>query len=124
MNHFLIYISNISDNLVSNPKLVSDDTSLLSVIQDKDFRAKYLSDDLNKINNWNFQWKISFNPNPKKQTQKHFSSCKILKLAHTLLVYNNNIVGQSISQKHLRMFLDTKLEIQEHLKAYLGKLTR
>ena len=120
----MIYISNISDNLVSNPKLVSDDTSLLSVAQDKDSRGKYLSDDLNKINYWNFQWKTIFNPNPKKQTQKNFSSCKILKLAHNLSVYNNNIVAQSISQKHLGMLLDTKLEIQEHLKVYLGKLTR
>ena len=30
----LIYINNISDNLVSNPKLVSEGTSLFSVIQD------------------------------------------------------------------------------------------
>ena len=65
-----------------------------------------------------------FNPNPKKQPQENFSSCKILQLAHTVLVYNNNIMAQSVSQKHLGMFLDTKLEIQEHLKAYLGKLTR
>ena len=79
---------------------------------------------MNKINNRNFQWKIIFNPNPKKQTQKNFSSCKILQLAYTLLVHNNNILAQSVSQKHLGMFLDTELEIQEHLKAYLGKLTR
>ena len=122
--YIYIYISNISDNLVSNPKLVSHDTSLFSVIQDKDSWEKYLSNDLNQINNWNFQWKIIFNPNPKKQTQKNFSSCKILQLAHTLLVYDNNIMAHSVSQKHLGMFLDTKLEIQEHLKAYLGKLTR
>ena len=31
----LIYINNISDNLVSNPKLVSEGTSLFLVIQDR-----------------------------------------------------------------------------------------
>ena len=77
------------------------------------------------INNWDFQWKMNFNPDPKKPAQKKKKkncSRKVLKLAHPLLVYNNSIVAQSISQKHLGMLLDTKLGIQEHLKAYLVKL--
>ena len=96
-----------------------------------DSRAKYLFDDLNKINNWDFQWKMNFNPDPnkpaqKKKKKKRKKNCsrKVLKLAHPLLVFNNSIVAQSISQKHLGMFLDTKLGIQEHLKAYLIKLIR
>ena len=91
-----------------------------------DSRAKNLCDDLNKINNWHFQWKMNFNSDPKKPAQKKKKNCsrKVLKLAHPLLVYNNSIVAQSISQKHLGMFLDTKLRIQEHLKAYLVKLIR
>ena len=31
---FLIFINDLSDNLVSNPKLFADDTSLFSVVQD------------------------------------------------------------------------------------------
>ena len=48
---FLIYINDLSENLVSNPKLFADDTSLFSVIFDKDLSAKNLNDDLNRINN-------------------------------------------------------------------------
>ena len=35
-----------------------------------DSRAKNLCDDLNKINNWHFQWKMNFNSDPKKPAQK------------------------------------------------------
>ena len=53
----------ISENLVSNPKLFADGTSLCSVIFDKGFSTKNLSDDLNTINNWASQQKMSFNLN-------------------------------------------------------------
>ena len=61
------YINNLCKNLFSNPKLFADDTSLFSVIFDKDLSTKKLNDDLNRINNWAFEWKLSFNPNPNKQ---------------------------------------------------------
>ena len=44
---FLIHINDLSENLVSNPKLFADDTSLFSVIFDKDLPANNLNDDLN-----------------------------------------------------------------------------
>ena len=59
---FLIFISDLSDNLISNPKLFADDTSLFSVVQDITLTAKNLNDDLKKINKWAFQSKMSFNP--------------------------------------------------------------
>ena len=37
---FLICINDVSENLVSNPKLFVDDTSLFSIIFDKDLSAK------------------------------------------------------------------------------------
>ena len=61
------YINNLCKNLVSNPKLFADDTSIFSVIFDKVLSGKKLNDDLNRINNWAFEWKLSFNPNPNKQ---------------------------------------------------------
>ena len=51
---FLIFINDLSDNLVSNPKLFADDTSLFSVVQDNTLSAKNLNDDLKKINKWTF----------------------------------------------------------------------
>ena len=69
---FLIFINDLSDNLISNPKLLADDTSLFSVVQDITLSAKNLNDDLEKINKWAFQWKMSFNPDPNKQVQDFF----------------------------------------------------
>ena len=121
---FLIYINDLSENLVSNPKLFADDTSLFSVIFDKDLSAKNLNDDLNRINNWAFQWKMSFNPDPNKQAQKVLFSRKIQKSSQPSLIFNNNIVTQSLTQKHLGMFLDTKLDFQEHLKSIFSKVKK
>ena len=72
-------MNDLSENLVSNPKLFVDDKSLFSVIFGKDLSAKNLNDDLNRISNWAFQWKISFNSDPNKQAQEVLFSRKIQK---------------------------------------------
>ena len=43
---FLIYINDLSKELSSNPRLYSDDTSLLSVIRDTNLSADALSNEL------------------------------------------------------------------------------
>ena len=43
---FLIYINDLSKELSSNPRLYSDDTSLLLVIRDTNLSADALSNDL------------------------------------------------------------------------------
>ena len=73
---FLIYINDLPENLVSNPKLFADDTSLFSVIRNKHLSAQNLNEDLNKINHWAFQWS---NPGPSKQAQEVIFSRKLQK---------------------------------------------
>ena len=62
----LIYVNNLFDNLVSNPKLFADDTSLFSAAKSVDASNIDLNNDLKKIGEWVFQWKMSFNPDPTK----------------------------------------------------------
>ena len=69
---------------------------------------------MTKIDNWAFQWKMSFNPDPSKQVQEVIFSRKLQKSTHLTLSFNNNTVTQSITQKHLGMLLDTKLDFQRH----------
>ena len=52
----LVFINDLFDNLISNPKLFPDDTSQFSVVQDITLSVKNLNDDLKKINKWSFQW--------------------------------------------------------------------
>ena len=67
---------------------------------------------------------MSFNPDPNKQAQEVIFSRKIQKSSQPSLIFNNNIVTQSLTQKHLGMFLDTKLDFQEHLKSIFSKVNK
>ena len=53
---------------------------------------------------------MSFNPDSNKQAQEVLFSCKIQKSSQLSLIFNNNIMTQPITQKHLGIFLDTKVE--------------
>ena len=62
-----MYINDLSCGLSSTTKLFADDSSLFSVIHDVAQSTNELNDDLEKISNWAYQWKMSFNPNKSKQ---------------------------------------------------------
>ena len=76
-------------------------------IQDITLSAKNFNDDLKKINKWAFQWKMSFKSDPNKQAQKVIFSKKLNKPNHPSLNFNNTVVIQSTTHKHLGMILDT-----------------
>ena len=57
----LVYINDLSNGLNSNPKFFADDTSLFSVVHDVNSSQIDLNEHLDKINNWAYQWKMSFN---------------------------------------------------------------
>ena len=113
---FLIYIDDVPDNLVSNPKLFADDTSLFSTVTDPNVTANQINNDLHNISTWAYQWKMNFNPDTSKQAQDIIFSCKVKVTAHPQLVFNNNPVHETATKKHLGMFLDFKLHFQEHLR--------
>ena len=121
---FLIYINDLTDGLSSNAKLFADDTSLFSVIHDVDASANELNNDLYQINKWAFQWKMSFNPDPSKQTQEIIFKRKTRKICHPSLRFNNSIVSRSPYQKHLGIFLDVRLTFEEHLKVITTKVNK
>ena len=100
---FLIYFSDLSDGLSSNPKLFADDNSLFSVVQNINSTTNDLNSDLIKISDWAFQWKMILNPDPKKQTQEVIFSRKINKTDHPPIHLSDNLVKSSSTHKHLRM---------------------
>ena len=119
---FLIYINDLSDNLTNNAKRFADDT-LFSVVHDVNTSAKKLNNDLKKVNDWAFQWKMSFNPDPNKQAQDVIFSRKSKRSTHSPLVFSNNNVSQTYSQKHLGVILDFILTFTEHLNNVLATQT-
>ena len=63
---FLEYINDLPNRLKSNAKPFADDTSLFTIVKDKNESANILNDDLQLISNWAYKWKMLFNPDPKK----------------------------------------------------------
>ena len=86
---FLIYINDLSVDITSTVKLFADDTSLFSIVHDPNTSANELNKDLQKISEWAYQWKISFNPDQNKQTQEVIFSRKITKSSHPQISFNN-----------------------------------
>ena len=123
---FFIYINDLAEGLTltTNVKLFADDTSLFSVVHDTQTSANDLNKDLKIINNWAFQWKMNFNPDPTKQAHEVIFSRKTKEIYHPPLVFNNTNVSQSSSQKHLGVILDSKLIFDEHLKMVSLKISK
>ena len=67
---------------------------------------------------------MSFNPNPLKQAQEVIFSRKITKTNHPTLIFNDYPVNQVALQKHLGMFLNCKLNFEEHLKTIVNTINK
>ena len=107
--------------MTSVVKLFADNTFRFSVVHDIVAPAKELNEDLNKINNWTFQWKIDFNLDPSKQAQEVLLSRKLQKVSHPKFFFNNSDISQRNSQKHLGVILDSKLTFHDHLDIEFNK---
>ena len=66
---FLIYINDLPDGITSICKIFAD-TSLFSKVLDVNKSVNELNSDLERINQWAYQWKMQFNPDPKKQANE------------------------------------------------------
>ena len=75
---FLVYINDLEVGIKSSVNFFADDTSLFSVVRDPLISAEELNHDLDLINQWAHQWKMSFNPDPTKQAEEILFSYKKL----------------------------------------------
>ena len=66
---FLVYINDLPNELKSSVKLFADDTSLFTIVKDKNESANTLNNDLLLISKWAYNWKILFNLDPSKQAE-------------------------------------------------------
>ena len=67
--------------------------------------ANDLNKDLKIINDWVFQWKMNFDPDPTKQAHEVIFSRKTKEVYHPPLVFNDTIVSQSSSQNTWVLYL-------------------
>ena len=121
---FLIYIKDLPDNLSTDVKLFADDTSLFSVVHDITTSSCDLNYDLNRVREWAFQWKMSFNPEPSKQAQEVIFAQKLQKKDYPPLYFNDSSAKETCKQKYLGMLLDFRLDFQEHWKYLVKKVNK
>ena len=108
--------------LSSNCKLFADDTSLFSVVHDVTISSSELNSDLSKISEWDFKWKMSFNPDQSKPAQEVLFSRKPKTVPHPSITFNNNPLSLCPAQKHLGLVLDSNLTFNEHINHILSKV--
>ena len=106
---FLVYINDLETNIKSKIKFFADDTMLFSIVNNPQNSANDLNDDLSTIQQWAYQWKMNFNPDPTKQATEVLFSCKKNKVCHPPLIFDGQIVKKMDDQKHLGLILDSSL---------------
>ena len=97
---FLIYINDLPNELKSNAKLFANDTSLLTIVKDKNKSHNMLNNNLKPIYKWAYNWEMFFNPNPSKPAQEVVFSRKKKLQSHPTISLNKILVQRASYVKH------------------------
>ena len=95
---FFLFYNDLPNGLISNAKLFADDTSLFTIVKDKNESANDLNNDLSLISRWAYDWKMLFNPDPKKPAQEVIFSRKKQSQNHPTISLNNIHVERATYQ--------------------------
>jgi len=112
---FLIYINDLTDNILSEKCLFADD-SLFTRVEGVNETQLKLTKNLDTITAWAHQWKMIFNPDITKQAIEVIFSCKKNPAYHPELTFNGIPVARKPFTKHLGVYLDTRLDFSKHIK--------
>ena len=85
----LVYMNDLPNELKSNAKLFAADTSLFTIIKDKQESANVLNHNLSLISKWAFNWKMLCNPDTNKPAQEVLFSRKIKTQNYPNISLNN-----------------------------------
>ena len=121
---FLIHINDLPNELKSNVKLFADDTSLFTVVKDKNESANILNNDLQSISTCAYNWEMLFNPDSSKPAQEVLFSRKKNIQVHPNISLNNAQVERVSYQKHLVILLDKKLNFKQHIDSAISKVIK
>ena len=120
---FFIFINNFPQRLRCNAKLFSDDTSVSSTTTSPAILLSNFNEDLPKITQWGYQWKMLFNQDIAKLSQEIiFFERKIIQViqVYTLIMHEYNA---NLFKNILVYFLDEKLSFWEHIAVKIKKST-
>ena len=93
------------------------------VLQDIDTSANDLNRNLEKISEWGFQWKMTFNQDSTKQTQEIIFSKKKTVSIHLALYFKNTPIN-SARIIHLGMIPDFKLKYKNLFQSVFSRVSK
>ena len=79
---------------------------------------------MKKISEWAHQWKMLFNPDPRKQATEVYFSRKLNQDSPLPLDFNNNAVQTVEVHNHLGLSLDKKLDFNIHIENKINKCSK
>ena len=88
-------MNDLPEGLNSEVKLFADDTSLFSFVNCVNTSALTLNSDLLKVQDWEYQWKMSFNPDRTQHEEEIIFSRKKNTTTHPPLFFNNSEIKLS-----------------------------
>ena len=94
--------------------------SFLSAVQDVTIISSEFNSDLAKITEWDFNWNMSFNPDPSKPAQEAIFHRKLKAVPCPSIAVNKSPLNICSAQKHLGLVLDLKLTFKEHINHILS----
>ena len=94
---------------------------LYSIVNDPVQTGADLNHDLDVIQQWAYQWKMEFNPDPTKQANEVLFSYKRTPQNHPHLFFNGIQVAQVNEQKHLGLILKNDASFRKHLDGKMRK---
>ena len=109
---FLLYISDIVNDIGANIRLFADDTSLFIIVDDPETAAECLNADLSRISNWADTWLVSFNPT---KTESLLISRKLSNPVHPPIYMQNQQISEVETHKHLGIFLSSDCTWHTHI---------
>ena len=113
---YTLYINALEKWIKSSFKFFTENTQF-SIVRDSTTSANELNHDLQLISRCAFQWKMNFNPDPKKPAEEIIFSHKRSRVDHPTVFFNNNELRQVNYHKHLT--LDSKLTfVNQVIKSY------
>ena len=105
---FLIYVNDITENLLSITRLFADDTSLSCTATNINDLEGIISHDLNIISNWSKQWLVYFNPQKTEFLYYGHQQSPSLEFEMTMLT-------PSFSHKHLGVTFSNDYKWKSHI---------
>ena len=109
---FIIFISNVTENLKFDCLLYADDTSLFDIVDDPVTSSLKLNNDLSEIEDWAWKWLVTINPS---KTDCMTFSGKRSKPPHPDLFYGDNKSIEVAQHTHLGVVLCNNLSWRAHI---------